>query len=137
VIVIDASAIVELLLQTELGIRVERRIYRDYDDIHAPHLLDVEALSALRRLVGAREVPAERAEKAVEDLAFLRIIRHGHLDLAARAWELRQNVTAYDAVYLALAESLDAPVVTCDRPFGAARGHRARIEVIRPALERK
>jgi predicted nucleic acid-binding protein len=132
-IVVDASAITELLLQTELGTSVERRIYREDDDLHAPHLLDVEILSALRRLVHAGDVLAERAEEAIEDLGLLRIIRHGHLDLATRAWALRQNFTAYDAVYLALAESLDATVVTCDRPLGAAPGHSARIEVIRPA----
>lgn len=136
-IVVDASAITELLLQTELGTRVERRIYRADDDLHAPHLLDVEILSALRRLVHAGEVVAERAEEAIEDLGLLRIVRHGHLDLATRAWELRQNFTASDAVYLALAESLDATVVTCDRPFGAAPGHSARIEVIRPAPDRE
>lgn len=136
-IVVDASAITELQLQTELGIRVERRIYRADDDLHAPHLLDVEILSALRRLVHAGEVVAEPAEEAIEDLGLLRIIRHGHLDLATRAWDLRQNFTAYDAVYLALAESLDATVVTCDRPFGAAPGHSARIEVIRPAPDRE
>ncbi len=135
-IVVDASAITELLLQTELGTRVERRIYRNDDILHAPHLLDVEVLSALRRLVHAGEVPADRAEDAIEDLGALRIIRHGHLDLATRAWELRQNFTAYDAVYLALAEALDAKVVTCDRPFGVAPGHSARIEVIRPAPAR-
>ena len=129
-IVVDASAITELLLQTELGIRVERRVYRDDDGLHAPHLLDVEVLSALRRLVHAGEVLAERAEEAIEDLALLRIARHGHLDFATRVWELRQNFTAYDAVYLALAETLDATVVTCDRPFAAAPGHSARIEVI-------
>src|SRR5881396_3300569 len=129
-IVVDASAITELLLQTELGIRVERRVYRDDDDLHAPHLLDVEVLSALRRLVHAGEVLAERAEEAIEDLALLRIIRHAHLDLAMRVWELRQNFTAYDAMYLALAESLHAMVLTCDRPLGTATGHSARIEVI-------
>ena len=131
-IVVDASAIAELLLQTEVGARVERRLYRTDVDLHAPHLLDVEVLSALRRLVRSGEVTAARAEDAIHDLGLLRIIRHGHLDLAIRAWELRQTVTAYDAVYLALAESLDAPVVTCDRPLAAATGHRARIEVIRP-----
>ena len=136
-IVVDASAITELLLQTELGARVERRIYRDDDDLHAPHLLDVEVISALRRLVWAREVIAERAEEAIDDLGLLRIIRHGHLDLATRAWELRENFTAYDAVYLALAESLDATVVTCDHPLGATPGHRARIEVIRAAHQRQ
>jgi predicted nucleic acid-binding protein len=130
-IVVDASAITELLLQTEIGTRVERRLYRDDDDLHAPHLIDVEVLGALRRLARAGDVLADRAEEAIEDLGLLRIIRHGHLDLATRAWELRKNFTAYDAVYLALAESLDARLVTCDRPFGAARGHSARIEVIR------
>jgi len=129
-IVVDASAITELLLQTALGTRVERRIYRDDDDVHAPHLLDVEVLSALRRLVRAGEVIAERAGEAIEVLASLRIVRHGDVDLAGR---LRENFTVYDAVYLALAESLDATVVTCDGPLGAAPGHSARIEVIRPA----
>ncbi len=131
-IVVDASAITELLLQTELGTRVEQRILQGNDDLHAPHLLDVEVLSALRRLVRAREVVAERAQEAIEDLASLRIIRHAQVDLAIRVWELRRNVTAYDAVYLALAESLDATVVTCDGPLAAAPGHSARIEVIRP-----
>ncbi len=129
-IVVDASAITELLLQTELGTRVERRLYRDDEDLYAPHLLDVEVLSALRRLVHAGDVLPGRAEEAIEDLGLLRVIRHGHLDLAIRVWALRQNFTAYDAVYLALAESLDATVVTCDRPFGDAPRHSARIEVI-------
>ena len=132
-IVVDASAITELLLQTELGGRVERRLYRRDDDLHAPHLIDVEVISALRRLVQRGELVAARAEEAVEDLSLLRIIRHSHLDLATRVWELRQNFTPYDAVYLALAEALDCSVVTCDGPFGAAPGHSARIEVIDPS----
>src|SRR5213594_3586755 len=135
-IVVDASAITELLLQTKLGTSVERRIYRDDDDLHAPHLLDLEVVSALRRLLGAGEVLAERAEEAIEDLHLLRIIRHGHLDLATRVWELRQNFTAYDAMCLALAESLNATVLTCDRPLGSATGHSARIEVIGRLAER-
>jgi predicted nucleic acid-binding protein len=130
-IVVDASAITELLLQTRLGTSVERRLYKDDEAFHAPHLLDVEVLSALRRLVRAGDVPADRAEEAIADLAALPLSRHGHLDVATRVWELRQNVTAYDAVYLALAESLDATLVTCDRPLGSAPGHAARIEVIR------
>jgi predicted nucleic acid-binding protein len=136
-IVVDASAIAELLLQTELGRRVEARVYRDDDELHAPHLLDVEVISALRRLVRAREVAPGRAREAVEDLSSLRIMRHGHLDLAARAWRLRENLTAYDAVYVALAEALAATVVTCDGPLGAAPGHSARIEVIQPPPARE
>jgi len=129
VIVVDASAITEWLLQTDLGDRVERRFSKD-DDLHAPHLLDVEVLSALRRLVRTREVTEERAEDAIEDLGLLLLVRHGHTDLLSRAWELRENVTAYDAVYLALAEALDAPLVTCDPPLGATKRVAARIEVI-------
>lgn len=129
-IVVDASAIAELLLQTELGARVERRLLREYDHLHAPHLLDVEVLSALRRLVHARQVTTERADQAIGDLGLLRISRHGHVDLLGRAWELRQNLSAYDALYFALAEALDATLVTCDRPLGRARGHSAKVEVI-------
>ena len=129
-IVADASAITELLLQTELGIQVEQRLYGKADDLHAPHLLDVEVLGALRRLVRAREIDVDRAGEAIEDLALLRIVRHGHRDLTARAWDLRLNLTAYDAIYVALAESLDAAVVTCDARLAAAPGHSARIEMI-------
>src|SRR5262249_55238457 len=128
-IVVDASAMTELLLQTDLGERVERRLLRD-EDLHAPQLLDVEVLGALRRLVRTGEVSVERAEDAVEDLQLLLLARHGHEDLRARAWDLRENITAYDGVYVALAEALDATLVTCDRPLGSAPRGRARIEVI-------
>jgi predicted nucleic acid-binding protein len=128
VIVVDASAMTELLLQTDLGTRVERRLLRD-EDLHAPHLLDVEVLSALRRLVRTGEVASERAEDAIDDLQLLRLARHGHEDLLPRVWDLRDNVTAYDAVYVALTEALDATLVTCDRALGAATS-AARIEVI-------
>jgi predicted nucleic acid-binding protein len=117
VIVVDASAATELVLQTALGARVERRL--------------LQVLSALRRLVRMGEVTAGRAEEAMEDLGLLRIVRHGHRDLAMRAWELRENFTAYDAMYLALAESLDATVVTCDGTLGGAPGYFARIDLIR------
>jgi predicted nucleic acid-binding protein len=127
-IVVDASAMTELLLQTGLGGRVERRLLRD-ENLHAPHVLDVEVLSALRRLVRMGDLPAARAEEAIEDLQLLLLARHGHDDLLPRAWELRQNITAYDAVYVALAEALDAALVTCDRALGAAKS-AARIEVI-------
>ena len=93
-IVVDASAAIELLLHTDLGMRVEQRLYRDDDGLHAPHLLDVEVVSALRRLVTAREVLPARAKEAIEDLAVLRITRHAHLDLVSRTCELRQNFTA-------------------------------------------
>ena len=129
-IVVDASALLELLLQTPLGARVEARLFRDEDELHAPHLVDVEVTQGLRRLVRAREVSADRAAEAISDLADLDLHRHPHLDLLTRAWKLRENVTAYDAMYVALAEALDAAVVTCDAPLATAPGHHARIDVV-------
>ena len=130
-IVVDASALLEFLLHTARGAAVEARLFREDEDVHAPHLADVEVTQGLRRLVSAGEVSASRAAEAVEDLIDLDLHRHAHLDLLTRAWKLRENVTAYDAMYIALAEALDAPLVTCDAPLAKAPGHRARIEVIR------
>jgi predicted nucleic acid-binding protein len=130
VIVLDASALLEFLLQTPLGARVEARLLRDPHELHAPHLVDVEVVQGLRRLVRAGEVSPDRAADAITDLADLDLHRHAHLDLLTRAWRLRENGTAYDAMYVALAEALDAPIVTCDTPLAKAPGHRARIEAI-------
>ena len=129
-IVVDASALLEFLLQTTLGARVEARLLRDEDELHAPHLVDVEVAQGLRRLVRTGEVPAGRAHEAIADLTDLDLHRHAHLDLVGRAWKLRDNITAYDAMYVALAEAIDSPLVTCDGPLAKAPGHRARIEVI-------
>lgn len=129
-IVADASAIVELLLQTPLGSTIEERLYRSSEALHAPHLLDIEVLSALRRFVQKGEVSANRAEEALNDFTLLRIVRHRHLDFVERAWRLRANVAAYDAIYIALAESLDAPLLTCDAPMARSHGHFARIELV-------
>lgn len=129
-IVADASALLEFLLQTSLGARVEARLFREDDDLHAPHLVDVEITQGLRRLVRSGEVSSGRAEDAIVDLADLELHRHPHLDLLGRAWKLRDNMSAYDAMYVALAEALEAPMVTCDGPLAKAPGHRARIEVI-------
>jgi predicted nucleic acid-binding protein len=109
---------------------VEARLFRDRDEFHSPHLADVEVTQGLRRLVRAGELSPVRASEAIADLADLDLHRHAHLDLLTRAWKLRDNVTAYDAMYVALAEALDAPIVTCDTPLARAPGHRAQIEVI-------
>lgn len=129
-IVVDASALLEFLLQTPLGERVEARLFRDGDELHAPHLVDVEVVQVLRRLVRTGEVSAVRADEAIADLIDLDLHRHAHLDLVGRAWKLRDNISAYDAVYVALAEAIEAPIVTCDGPLAKAPGHRARIEAI-------
>jgi predicted nucleic acid-binding protein len=130
VIVVDASALLEFLLQTPLGTRVEARLFRDGDEFHSPHLVDVEVTQALRGLVRANDVTPERAAEAIADLTGLDLHRHAHFDPLARAWRLREHVTAYDAMYVALAEALDASIVTCDAPLARAPGHRARIEAI-------
>lgn len=129
-IVVDASAVLEFLLQTPLGLRVEARLFGDDQELHAPHLLDVEVVQAVRRLVRMRELMPVRAAEALVDLVDLDLERHVHVDLLGRAWTLRDTLTAYDAMYVALAEALDAPLVTCDRPLASARGHRARIEIV-------
>jgi predicted nucleic acid-binding protein len=129
-IVVDASALLEFLLQTSLGARVEARLFRGEDELHAPHLLDVEITQGLRRLVRTGEVSSGRADEAIADLTDLDLHRHPHLDLLSRAWKLRDDISAYDAMYVALAEAIEAPIVTCDGPLATALGHRARIEVI-------
>ena len=129
-IVLDASALLEFLLQTPLGARVEARLFRDEDEFHSPHLVDVEVTQGLRRLVRTGEVSPDRAAEAIADLADLDLHRHAHVDLLARAWKMRENLSAYDAMYVALAEALDAPVITCDRPLATAPGHRALIEAV-------
>jgi predicted nucleic acid-binding protein len=130
VIVVDASALLEFLLQTSLGARVEIRLFRDQDELHAPHLVDVEVVQGLRRLVRTGEVSSGRADEAIADLTDLDLHRHAHIDLLGRAWKLRENLSAYDAMYVALAEAIEAPMVTCDSPLSKAPGHRARIDVI-------
>ena len=128
-IVVDASAMVELLFDTELGRRVDERIL-GVEPLHAPHLLDIEVLQVLRRLARAGQVSATRLREAIEDLALFPITRHGHSSLLERVFELRGNLTAYDAAYVALAEALDAARVTCDKALAKSPGKRATVEVI-------
>jgi len=128
--VIDASALVELLLGTPRGLRVAEQLEDEEESIHMPHLADVEIASALRRLVAADAISERVANEAIEDLQDLGIDRHAHDPLLERIWELRRNVSAYDAAYVALAEVLDAPLLTCDRRLKRASGTRAQIEVM-------
>jgi len=129
-IVIDASAVLELLLRTERGERVEARVFATDESLAAPHLLDVEIAQALRRLVAAREVTAPLADQSLRDYADLRIERFAHLDLLPRIWQLRNSLAACDAAYVALTEALRAKLLTCDTKLGRSHGHRATIEVV-------
>jgi predicted nucleic acid-binding protein len=131
VIVLDASAVVELLLDTAAGRRVAILIEDPAMALHAPHLIDVEVTSVLRRFVRDGDLGDEDARAALEDLVALDLQRHSHEGLLERAWALRKNVTAYDAMYVALAEALDATVITCDSRLSRAAGVAARIELVK------
>lgn len=128
--VLDASAVVELLLATEIGRAVAARIGDPGLSLHAPHLLDVEVAQALRRYVRGGDLDDEAAAAALEDLRSLDLARHSHEPLLERVWALRENLTAYDAVYVALAEALDTTVLTCDGRLRRAPGMAGRIELV-------
>jgi predicted nucleic acid-binding protein len=128
-IVLDASAAVDWLLQTPAGQRIEQRIYARNDTLHTVYLLDVEFAQVLRRLVSEGILARKRAEEAIEDLIAVRVTRYAPALLLDRIWQLRQNLNAYDAAYVALAEELNAPLITRDQRIAAAPGHKATIEV--------
>lgn len=129
-IVLDASAVVEWLLRLPRSGQVEERLSRQDQSLHAPHIIDVEVAQVLRRLAARGTVSAGRGRQALEDLADLDLVRHPHDVLLPMIWRLRDNMTAYDGAYVALAEALDAPLLTLDARLATAPGHAARIEVI-------
>lgn len=128
-IVIDASALVDVLLRAPTAEALEGRLYEPGQTLHAPHLLDVEVAHAIRRHVADGAMDGERGREALSDFADIPLRRYPHTFLLPRVWTLRNNLTAYDAIYVALAEALDAPFLTCDRRLAAAAGHHARIEL--------
>ena len=119
-IVVDASVVIELLLRTPRADAITNRIIRDDVALHVPHLIDVEIAQVLRRYTLTRDLNAIRATEALADFADIRLERHPMEPLLKRIWTLRVNMTAYDAAYVALAEALDAPLVTCDARLGSA-----------------
>ncbi|HEX4003737.1 MAG TPA: type II toxin-antitoxin system VapC family toxin [Candidatus Acidoferrales bacterium] len=129
-IVLDASAAIEWLLQSRAGLRIDQRIFAPSESLHAPHLLDVEVTQVMRRYVRDKAITARRGQEALEDLADAPLNRYPRDLLIPRIWELRETLRAYDGAYVALAELLDAPLVTCDGKIASASGHHARIEVI-------
>lgn len=126
-LVVDTSAILAVLAGSPPDAALSYRLSAD-GDLHAPHLIDVEAVHVLRRLVWRRELSLERALAARQDLEDLTIIRYPHVALVDRMWELRENLTAYDAAFVALSEALGVPLVTADARLGRATGHSAEIE---------
>ena len=129
-IVLDASALVELLLHTATGELVLDRISDPAIGLHAPHLADVEITQVLRRYARDGEIDEGTAAAALEDLRDLDLQRHAHEALLERVWQLRHNLTAYDAVYVALAEVLDAVLLTCDGPLSRAPGLTCRVDLL-------
>jgi predicted nucleic acid-binding protein len=130
VIVVDASALLEALLRTPAAAAVEERLFDRRQTLHAPHLLDLEVAQVLRRYAMTGLVHADRCRMALSDLADFPLHRYAHEFMLPRIWELQANLTAYDAAYVALAEALDAPLLTRDEGLAAAPGHRARIELV-------
>jgi predicted nucleic acid-binding protein len=128
VIVVDASVVLDVLLRTEHGVSLADRILSPEASLHAPHLLDIEVAQVLRRYERRGEISQERGRQALEDLADLPVKRYAHDALLPRIWQLRGNLTAYDAAYVALAEALPATLLTGDARLAAAPGHQANIE---------
>jgi predicted nucleic acid-binding protein len=129
-IVVDASAALEVLLRGPRGAAVESLLFDLREDLAAPHLIDVEVIQVLRRLVRRGEVTPVRAEQALADLSDMPLQRYEHSWLASRIWSMRDNVTAYDACYLALAEVLGARLVTCDAALAGVPGCAAEVALI-------
>lgn len=127
-IVVDTSAVLAALTSGRGADRLRLRLGTD-GDLHAPHLIDVELLHALRHLVVRRVLTADRAAAVRGDFAELTVERYPHHPLADRVWELRNTLSAYDAAFVALSEGLGVPLVTCDARLAKARGHTARVEV--------
>ena len=116
-------------MATPIGLAIERRLFGSVEPVAAPHLLDVEVLHVLRKFNRTNQLSAARARQALDDLGGLAITRYGHELLRPAMWRLRNNLTAYDAAYVALAELLDAPIVTCDSRLARSRGHGASFQL--------
>ena len=127
VAVVDASVVVDALVGEGRGVELMEGV-----DLLVPHLLDAEVTSVLRRATREGRLTARSAVQALDDLMALELQRFSHVPLLPRAWELRENLTVYDALYVALAERMDVPLVTLDARLAAAPGIRAVI-VMPPA----
>ncbi|MBD8057854.1 type II toxin-antitoxin system VapC family toxin [Cellulomonas sp. JH27-2] len=125
-LVVDASVVVTFLLHPD---EVVNRL-RAGGALHAPAHLDVEVASEIRRTDLSGRLSAGRGTAAIADLQAIPVRRWPIAPLLGRAWELRANVSSYDAVYVALAEGLDCPLLTRDARLAGAPGLRTRIEVV-------
>ena len=124
-IVLDASVVVELLTNGALADTIRSDLSRREESFIVPHLIDVEVVSAIRKLVAGQRIAADRRDQFLAGLAELPAERYSHTPLIGRIWELRHNFTAYDAAYIALAEAMNAVLYTSDEKL--RKGHRARL----------
>ena len=129
-IVVDASVLVEYLFSTPTGEWLTERFQDPDEDVCAPHLIDIEVAQTVRRWTFAGLISVARGAKAIQHLAEVNALRWPHEALLPRIWELRHNLTAYDATYVALAEGLRAPLLTCDRSLAEAPGINCDVELI-------
>jgi predicted nucleic acid-binding protein len=130
VIVVDASALLEVLLNTSASAPIADRLFGSDETLHAPHLIDLEIAQVLRRYAASGTLTADRGAQALQDLTDFPLLRYPHDLLLPRIWDLRHNLTAYDAAYIALAEALDAPLLTRDAALAVSRGHAATVELL-------
>ena len=128
-IVLDASVVVELLTNSALAESIRRDLAERDESFIVPHLLDIEVVSAIRKLAAGQRIDSHRSEQLLIGLAALPAERYAHTPLVGRIWELRHNFTAYDAVYIALAEATNSVLYTSDEKL--SRGHRARVALFR------
>jgi predicted nucleic acid-binding protein len=124
-IVLDASVVIELLTNGILAGSIRNELAGQDESFLVPHLIDVEGMSAIRRLAAGQRIDPHRSGQFLAELADLPAERYSHTPLIGRIWELRHNFTAYDATYIALAEATDSVLYTCDEKL--RRGHRARV----------
>ena len=129
-LVVDAPALVHLVVPSGHAAYLQRAIDDPEETLHAPHLIDVEVTHALRGLAQRGAITERAAALALGTALGVDLQRYAHTDLLPRVWELRHNTTVYDAIYLALAEVLRAPLVTRDAGLRDVPGCRARIEVV-------
>lgn len=129
-IVLDASCLLELLLQRPGKKLVSKRLVNHGKELCAPSLIDVEVCHVLRRYSLLGELSARRGREAIDELTDFPLERYPHTLLLPRIWQLRNYLTAYDAAYVALAEALNAVLLTCDKKLANSIGHKATVEVI-------
>ncbi len=129
-IVIDASLALEIAIATAEGIELRERLSAESHALAAPEIIELEILQALRRLVRLKKITVSRADTALEIVSAMEIERYSHVPLGSRIWELRDNLTSYDAAYFALAELLGVPLWTRDKKYSNVPGHLSRIEYL-------